>query len=82
MSQETVEAEIVKILTDETLSREEQINRLDKMRSYVRAEMRAATESSMVVDNDIGPELKQLDEALERLGYTAVSTEDSGGATL
>ena len=82
MSQETVEAEIVKILTDETLSREEQINRLDKMRSYVRAEMRAATESSMVVDNDIGPELKQLDEALERLGHTAVSTEDGGGATL
>lgn len=82
MSQETVHAEIEKILTDKSLSVEDKITRLDSLRSYVRAEMRAATESSMVVDNDIGPELKQLDEALEFLGYTAVSTEDGGGATL
>lgn len=82
MSQETVHAEIEKILTDKSLSAGDKITRLDSLRSYVRADMRAATESSMVVDNDIGPELKQLDEALERLGYTAVSTEDGGGATL
>lgn len=82
MSEETVQAEIKEILSDKTLSEEEQINRLEKMREDVRAEMRAATESSMVVDNDIGPELKLLDEALERLGYTPASPEDGGGATL
>jgi predicted ArsR family transcriptional regulator len=82
MSEETVKAEIEEILADKALSDQDKISRLAKMREDVRAEMRAATESSMVVDYDIGPELKDLDEALESLGYTPNSPEDGGGATL
>lgn len=82
MSKESMKAKIDKIMNDTRLSLKEQINHLKKMHADVRAEMRAASESDLVTDNDIGAELKQLDEALDSLNQKAASPEDGGGATL
>jgi hypothetical protein len=44
--------------------------------------MRAATESPMVADDDVGDDLKIIDRALADLHAGTVSIEDSGAATL
>lgn len=82
MSEESVKMETVAILNDETLSTKGKIDRLEKLHADVRAEMRAATESAMVSDNDIGAELKLLEDALDQLNHEPEAPEDGGGATL
>ncbi|WP_417434663.1 hypothetical protein [Hoeflea sp.] len=82
MPHQDVKADIRNILEDPDTTDAEKINLLERMRESVRAEMRAATESAMVNDDDVGDDLKQLDEALARLSADPVSPEDGGGATL
>lgn len=82
MAEEDVKAKIEKIMNDDSLAVEEKVGRLERMYQEVREEMRAATESSMVDDTDIGAELKDIDEALEKLNRDPESIEDSGAATL
>lgn len=86
MSLQGVRAQIQTIITDKTLSVEEQIKALTKMHDEVRAEIRAATESNMVDDNDLGEALRHIDEALESFEPTPEAVEDrldeSGPATL
>lgn len=82
MAHQNVETEIRTILDDNTLARDEKVSRLESMREGARQEMRAATESAMVDDNDVGDDLKLLDQALEVLAARPDSIEDGGGATL
>lgn len=82
MPQQDVKSDIRAILEDPDLPDAEKIDLLQRIRESVRAEMRAATESAMVDDNDVGDELKHIDEALEHLSADTVSPEDGGGATL
>jgi hypothetical protein len=82
MTHQDVKADIRVILEDPDMTDAEKIDRLERMRESARAEMRAATESAMVNDDDVGDDLKQLDEALARLSADPVSPEDGGGATL
>jgi hypothetical protein len=82
MPHQDIKADIRVILEDPDLGNAEKIDRLERMREGARAEMRAATESAMVSDDDVGDDLKHLDEALARLSAEPVSPEDGGGATL
>ena len=82
MAHENVKADIQKILDNTELATAEKIAELEYMREGARQEMRAATESAMVNDNDIGDDLKLLDQALEDLAAHHASIEDGGGATL
>ncbi|MDF1606553.1 hypothetical protein PZ897_00025 [Hoeflea sp. YIM 152468] len=82
MAHQTVKTDISKILDDSTLSTVEKIGKLERMREGARAEMRAATESAMVNDNDVGDDLKLIDQALDDLAAPPDSIEDGGGATL
>lgn len=82
MSHQNLKADIEKILQDDKMSRDEQVKLLDTMRETVRAEMRAATESAMVDDNEVGDDLKLLDEALEGLSAHPDLVDGKGAATL
>ena len=52
------------------------------MYQQVRAEQRAATESAMVEDNDLGAELQEIKLALDRLNAEPDSPEEKSAATL
>lgn len=86
MARQSVGADIEAIITDKTLTRQEQIEALEKMHGEVRAQIRAATESAMVDEDDLGEELRQIEEALESLRPTSKTVKDSqddrGPATL
>lgn len=86
MARQSVGADIEAIITNKTLTRQKQIKALEKMHGEVRAQMRAATESAMVDEDDLGEELRQIEEALESLGTTSKTSKDSqddrGPATL
>lgn len=82
MAHQNVKTDISKILDDPKLAAAEKVSLLERMREGARAEMRAATESAMVDDNDVGDDLKLIDEALETLAAHPASIEDGGGATL
>lgn len=82
MAHHDVKADIRAILDDPKLPMTEKIAQLESMREGARAEMRAATESAMVDDNEVGDDLKLLDRVLEDLAVHPRSTEDGGGATL
>ncbi len=82
MPHQDVKADIRAILEDPDLPDAKKVDLLERMHEGVRAEMRAATESAMVDDNDVGDDLKHIDEALEKLSAHPASPEDGGGATL
>lgn len=82
MAHRDLKTDIQKILENDKFSRDEQVKLLGTMRENVRAEMRAATESAMVDDNEVGDDLKLLDQALDDLAAHPDSIEDKGAATL
>jgi hypothetical protein len=82
MAHQGVKSDITNILDNKKLHRDEKVDLLERMREDARAEMRAATESAMVDDNDVGDDLKLVDQALSDLSSHPVSSEDGGGATL
>lgn len=82
MTHSDTQSEIEKILNDDSTSTEQKIATLESMRDGRRAEMRAATESPMVADDDVGDDLKIIDRALAKLHAGTVSIEDNGAATL
>lgn len=82
MPYQDVKSDVRAIVEDPDLSSADKIDLLQRMHESVRAEMRAATESAMVNDNDVGDELKHIEEALEELSADVVAPEDGGGATL
>ena len=82
MPHQDVKSDVRTIVDDPDLPRAEKIDLLQRMHESVRAEMRAATESAMVNDNDVGDELKHIEQALDELSADVVAPEDGGGATL
>ena len=82
MVHQDIDNVIATILDNPELAKSEKINQLEKMREDARAEMRAASESAMVDDIEIGDDLKQLDLALDKLGFDPDSIEDNSTATL
>nr|WP_306269491.1 hypothetical protein [Pararhizobium sp. IMCC3301] len=82
MPSQDVKAKIEVIMSDASLSVDDKVRRLERMYQDVREEMRAATESSMVTDDDIGDELQDIEKALDKLNHHPDSIEDSGAATL
>lgn len=82
MPTDTIKTRIEAIVTDKDNTSEDQLRKLKKMREDVRAEMRAATESAMVDDQDIGAELKAIDEAIESIDPQADGQNDGNAATL
>jgi len=82
MAHQDLKTDIRTILDDGSLPRDEKIKMLETLRVNARAEMRAATESAMVDDNETGDDLAEIDRALEGLSANADSIEDSGAATL
>lgn len=61
MPHQDVKSDIRAIVEDPGLSSAEKIDLLKRMHESVRAEMRAATESAMVNDNEVGDELKHIE---------------------
>ncbi|MEQ8480940.1 MAG: hypothetical protein RIC18_09795 [Hoeflea sp.] len=82
MKHNATEQEVLEILNDSGKSDSAKIETLESMRDGRRAEMRAATESPMVADDDVGDDLKIIDRALAKLQAGTVSIEDNGAATL
>ncbi|KJS11292.1 MAG: hypothetical protein VR78_13095 [Hoeflea sp. BRH_c9] len=82
MAHQDLKTDIQNILDDDMLPRDEKIKLLETMRVNARSEMRAATESAMVDDNETGDDLALLDRALETLSADTASIEDGGAATL
>lgn len=82
MSKDKIEADIDQIIKDKKLTVEEQIAALETMYEEVRAEQRAATESAMVDDQDVGAELRLVELALESLHAEPEAPENKGPATL
>lgn len=82
MPKQDVRSDVRAIVEDPGLSHADKIDLLQRMHESVRAEMRAATESTMVNDNEVGDELKHIEQALDELSADVVSPEDGGGATL
>ena len=82
MPNQDVKSDVRTIVEDPGLSSAEKIDLLKRMHESVRAEMRAATESAVVNDNEVGDELKHIEEALDQLSADVASPEDGGGATL
>ncbi|MCB1421306.1 MAG: hypothetical protein KDJ69_02315 [Nitratireductor sp.] len=82
MNRQAMKAEIEEILSSKALKSRQQITELERLREDIRAQMRAETEGGMGDDDDLGADLKLLDEALESLNADHKSIEDSGAATL
>lgn len=75
--------EIARILKDGSRSKDERAKELLKMRDDARALQRAATESPMGGDTPDTSGLRDIDRALERLGYSDVAeAEENSAATL
>lgn len=82
MAHQETKAEVQQILNKSGLSTEKKIDLLEDIRQDRRAQMRAATEGGMAADDDIGDDLKLLDEVLADLESQTTSIEDGGAATL
>lgn len=82
MAHQETKAEVQQILNKPDLSTEKKIDLLEDIRQDRRAQMRAATEGGMAADDDIGDDLKLLDEVLADLESQTTSIEDGGAATL
>ena len=86
MARQSIATDIEAIIIDKSLSAEEQVTALKKMYTEVRAQMRAATESAMVDADNLGEDLRQIEEALEsveaRTKLTVEKVDDDGPATL
>jgi len=82
MDSSNVETQIQDIMTNKKNSVSEQREQLEKMRQEVRAEIRAASESAMVDDQDIGEELRKIDLAIDSIDPDAEDDRNDGPATL
>lgn len=75
-------AEVRDIMTDETISRQERIKRLTKLREDARAEQRMASEAPAVDDDGLNSKLRDVELMLERLGLDPSLEEGKGPASL
>lgn len=76
-----IELEIAALLRDDSKTKDEKVSELLKMHEDARALQRAATESGMV-GNDDGNALREIDLALQKMGFDPKGPEDNGAATL
>jgi hypothetical protein len=80
---ETVKnAEVRRIMADESLTHQDRIKKLSKMRDDCRAEQRMASESPAVEDDGLNARLRDVETMLERLGETPAVEEGKGPASL
>ena len=82
MNRQAMKTEIEEILSSKELKSRQQIAELERLREDIRQQMRAETEGGATSDDDLGADLKLLDEALESLNAEPESIEDTGAATL
>ncbi len=82
MVHQNLKTYIQKILDDDTLPRAEKVKLFETKRRDATAEMRAASESAMVDDNECGDDHKLLDQALDDLAGRPDSIKDGGAASL
>lgn len=71
---------INEILSAPGLARAGRIAVLQALRDDARAEQRAASESAMIDDDGLNSTLKQLDQAIIRLGGEALADEEERSA--
>ena len=76
MAHQDLKAYIQKTLDDDTLDSDEKIKLLKTLRRDATAEMRAASESAMVDDNEYGDDHWLIDQALDDLATRLDSNED------
>lgn len=75
--------DIARILKDDTRSKDDRVNELLRMREDARALQRAATESPMGNETPDTSDLREIDQALERLGHSDLTeAEENSAATL
>jgi len=72
--------QIAGILKDDTRPAKDRINDLLKLRDDARSLQRAATESPMGTEDAFGSGLRQIDRALEKLGYREHTKADENNA--
>lgn len=82
MSDHIINAEVRDIMTDESLSRKERLNKLTKMRDDARAEQRMASEAPAIDDDGMNSKLRDVELMLEQLGIDPSKEEGKGPATL
>lgn len=74
--------EVRDIMTDDSLTHQERIKRLSKLRDDARAEQRLASEAPAVDDDGLNSKLRDVELMLERLGKTPAVEEGKGPASL
>lgn len=74
--------EVRDIMTDTTLTHQERIQRLSKLRDDARAEQRMASEAPAVDDDGLNSKLRDVEMMLERLGRAPSQEEGKGPASL
>jgi hypothetical protein len=70
------------IMMDESLSGDERVKRLSKLRDDARAEQRMASEAPAVDDDGLNSKLRDVEMMLERLGRKPAHEEGKGPASL
>ncbi len=75
-------AEVRAIMADASLSRQERIRKLTKLRDDARAEQRLASEAPAVEDDGLNSKLRDVELVLEQLGEEPSREEGKGPATL
>lgn len=79
----TMTSQIAAVLDDPTKTTADRIEKLKIMRDDARAEQRAATEADMIDDDGRQDDLREIDLALQYLGYDPLAEiEDESAATL
>lgn len=82
MLRDSTKSRIEHIITNKDNTTQDQLRLLKSMRREVRDEMRAATESAMIDDQDIGAELKAIEEAIESVDPGNGVPDHKSAATL
>jgi len=82
IDEEITYPEISEVLDDNSLSKDQKIEKLKLMLSDERQLQRAATESNMTGSDGKNARLRHLELALEALDAETVSPEDTKAATL
>jgi hypothetical protein len=82
MYENVKDPEVRELMMDESLSRDERIKRLSKLRDDARAEQRMASEAPAVDDDGLNSKLRDVEMMLERLGKAPAQEEGKGPASL
>lgn len=75
-------AEVKQIMMDQSLTHQERVARLTKIRDDARAEQRLASEAPGIDDDGLNSKLRDVELMLDSLGGSSAQEEGKGPASL